>query len=257
MEVTTAAGAGTFVTAEVPLSIAAAVDAAGAAVLPAASQYVIAGSGFTANATQVLLGTVPLQAAGGAPGPGEFSVDPAGTAITLVPRGAAQRDLSSPGPCRRHRVRPGPRAGHTMTASSEGAEPSWLTDVRLRVARRFLWLRALWAASGQPGDDVMAISHSEVDRTLTRRRAHGRGAPVLPGSAQAAGLSAAIDRLADFPPDPRWDHLVTTLGLTPQDANLLALALAAHAVPGMRRVFGYLQDDTAAADASIGLAAVL
>ena len=145
-----------------------------------------------------------------------------------------------------------------MTASSEGAEPSWLTDVRLRVARRVLWLRALWAASGQPGDDVMAISHSEVDRTL--QPAAGLTAAehrFYREDAQAAGLSAAIDRLADFPPDPRWDHLVTTLGLTPQDANLLALALAAHAVPGMRRVFGYLQDDTAAADASIGLAAVL
>jgi hypothetical protein len=88
MEVTTAVGAGTFVTAEVPLTIAAAVDAAGGAVLPAAAQYVIAGSGFTANATQVLLGTVPLQVAGGAPGPGEFSVGPAGTAITLVPPAA-------------------------------------------------------------------------------------------------------------------------------------------------------------------------
>jgi hypothetical protein len=145
-----------------------------------------------------------------------------------------------------------------MTASSEGAEPSWLTDVRLRVARRVLWLRALWAASGQPGDDVMAISHSEVDRTL--QPTAGLTAAehrFYREDAQAAGLTVAIDRLADSPPDPRWDHLVTTLALTPQDANLLALALAAHAVAGMRRVFGYLQDDTTAADASIGLAAAL
>ena len=82
---TTAGGAGTLSTAEVPLTVAAGVDAAGGAVLPAAARYVITGNGFTANATQVLLGTVPLQPAGGAPGPGEFSVDPAGTAITLIP----------------------------------------------------------------------------------------------------------------------------------------------------------------------------
>ena len=88
IEVTTAGGAGTFSTAGVPLSVAAAVDAAGGAVLAAAAQYVIAGSGFTANATQVLLGTVPLQPAGGGPGPGEFSVNPAGTAITLIPPAA-------------------------------------------------------------------------------------------------------------------------------------------------------------------------
>ena len=75
--------------------------------------------------------------------------------------------------------------------------------------------------------------------------------------ARAAVLTDALDRLADSVPDPRWDHLVTTLGLTPRDANLLALALAADAVPGMRRVFGYLQDDTAPADASPGLAAAL
>ena len=36
----------------------------------------------------MLLGTVPLQPAGGAPGPGEFSVNPAGTAITLIPPAA-------------------------------------------------------------------------------------------------------------------------------------------------------------------------
>jgi len=85
MEASSVAGAGTVSTAEVPLTVAAGVDAAGGAVLPAAAQYVITGSGFTANATQVLLGTLPLQPAGGAPGPGEFSVDPAGTAITLIP----------------------------------------------------------------------------------------------------------------------------------------------------------------------------
>jgi ATPase family associated with various cellular activities (AAA) len=140
----------------------------------------------------------------------------------------------------------------------DGAEPAWLTDVRLRVARRVLWARVLWAASRHPGDEAMAISHSEVDRTL-------QPGPSLEAAERrfyredttAAGLTEAIDRLAASVPDPRWDHLVNVLGLTPQDANLLALALTADAIPGMRRVFGYLHDDTVAADASIGLAAAL
>lgn len=145
-----------------------------------------------------------------------------------------------------------------MTSGSDNAEPTWLTDVRLRVARRVLWLRAWWAASPYPEDGAMAISHSEVDRTLqpvaSLEAAEQR---FYREDTTAAGVTEALDRLADSAPDPRWDHLVTTFGLTPQDANLLSLALAAHAIPGIRRVFGYLHDDTAAADASIGLAAAL
>ena len=88
LEVTPAGGTSAVSTAAVPLTVAASVDAAGGAVLPAAGQYVIAGTGFTAGATQVLLGTVPLQAAEGTPGAGEFTVNSAGTAITLIPPAA-------------------------------------------------------------------------------------------------------------------------------------------------------------------------
>ncbi|MGH3150236.1 MAG: hypothetical protein ACRDOB_05850, partial [Streptosporangiaceae bacterium] len=139
-----------------------------------------------------------------------------------------------------------------------GAEPAWLTDVRLRVARRVLWLHAAWAASRYPDDAAMAISHSEVDRTLqpavTLQAEEKR---FYREDGAAAGLTDALARLADTDPDPRWQHLVGVLGLTPQEENLLALALAAHAVPGMRRVYGYLQDEPAPADASAGLAAAL
>jgi ATPase family associated with various cellular activities (AAA) len=104
----------------------------------------------------------------------------------------------------------------------------------------------------------MAISHSEVDRTLQPATSLAiEEQRFYREDTRAAELTEAIDRLTDGAPDPRWDRLVTTLGLTPRDANLLALALAAHAVPGMRRVFGYLHDDMTAADASIWLAAAL
>ena len=111
------------------------------------------------------------------------------------------------------------------------------------MARRVLWLRALWAGSHYQGEGAMAISHSEVDRTIApaselalaeRRFYREDGA--------AAVISGALDRLTDAGPDPRWTHLADTLGLTAPDANLLALALAAEAVPGMRRVYGYLYD---------------
>src|SRR5262249_21726591 len=133
-----------------------------------------------------------------------------------------------------------------------------LTDVRLRTARRVLWLRALWAGSRYSGESAMAISHSEVDRTVSPASelavAEHRFYREDPA---AASLSDALDRLQDAAPDLRWHHLVRTLSLTEADANLLALALAAEAIPGMRRVYGYLNDSTAAADASAALARTL
>jgi hypothetical protein len=86
LEVTTARSASAFSTSDVPLTVAASVTPAVPPLLTG-PPYVVAGTGFTANDTQVLLGTVALQpaAAGGAVGPGEFTINPAGTAITLLP----------------------------------------------------------------------------------------------------------------------------------------------------------------------------
>ena len=77
---------GTFSTQAVPLSIAPGVSAAGGPLLPAAPSYTVTGTGFAATGTEVLLGTIPLQQAGAAaPAAGQFSVNAAGTALTLVP----------------------------------------------------------------------------------------------------------------------------------------------------------------------------
>jgi AAA+ superfamily predicted ATPase len=141
---------------------------------------------------------------------------------------------------------------------AEHVEPGWLTEVRLRAARRVLWLRSLWASSRYPGEDTMAISHSEVDQVM-----------LPPGElalaerhfyredATAAAVSGALDRLVGAAPDPQWEHLTRTLGLSAADASLLALALAAEAVPDLRRVYGYLRDDTGPGDASPALAGEL
>jgi MoxR-like ATPase len=137
-------------------------------------------------------------------------------------------------------------------------EPAWLTEVRLRARLRALWLRALWAAGRYPGEDAMAISHSEVDRAMAPAgelaRAESR---FRREDTTAAPVSAALDRLLAAGPDPRWEHLTSTLGLSAADACLLALALAAEAVPELRRVYGYLSDETGPADASPALAAAL
>lgn len=148
--------------------------------------------------------------------------------------------------------------GAGMTGAPEPAEPGWLAEVRLRAARRALWQRSLWAGSRYPGEDAMAISHSEVDRamapageiTAAERLFYAR-------DAGAAAVSEALAQLLDAGPDPRWDHLTSTLGLSVPDANLLALALAAEAAPELRRVYGYLHDDTGACDASPALAGAL
>jgi hypothetical protein len=138
-------------------------------------------------------------------------------------------------------------------------EPAWLADVRLRALRRVAWLRECWSRGGYGDESAMAISHSEVDRALAppavlaeEERAFYRRDPI------ARPLSAALDSLADRPADGEpWRHLVTCLQLTAPEANLLALALAAEAIPALRRVYGYLQDETGGSDATPGLAACL
>jgi hypothetical protein len=145
-----------------------------------------------------------------------------------------------------------------MTAHPDHMEPGWLTEVRVRVARRVLWLRAMWADSQYPGEGAMAISHSEVDRTVGFAGNLGSAERrFYADDAAAADLTAALGHVATAEPDSQWARLIRSLGLSAREANVLALALAADAIPGMRRVFGYLNDYTGACDASAALAATL
>jgi len=140
-----------------------------------------------------------------------------------------------------------------------GPEPAWLAGVRLRALRRVTWLRECWSRGGYGDESAMAISHSEVDRALMLPAAlAGEEQAFYRRDRTAASLSAALDSLAVRPAegDP-WQHLVTCLELTAPEANLLALALAAEAIPALRRVYGYLQDETGGSEATPGLAACL
>lgn len=154
---------------------------------------------------------------------------------------------------------PGLVEGGASWPGQASREPAWLADVRLRALRRVAWLRECWSRGGYGDESAMAISHSEVDRALAppaalaeEEQAFYRRDPI------ARPLSAALDSLADRPADSEpWRHLVTCLQLTAPEANLLALALAAEAIPALRRVYGYLQDETGGSDATPGLAACL
>jgi hypothetical protein len=112
-----------------------------------------------------------------------------------------------------------------------GAEPLWLTEVRLRAARRVLWLRHLWSGRQYEGEHLLAISHSEVDRAL---------AP--PGEAAAAALNPAVARVFGYlldvteAADPTPALAATLFDLTGQppgsDSALLRWLLAEPVVSG-------------------------
>ena len=145
-----------------------------------------------------------------------------------------------------------------LPADPDDWEPTWITEIRLRAARQVRWLRQLWASHRYEGEHLLTISHSEVDRALLppgELRSAERA--FYQSDEQAAALSAAIDALAQGPPDPRWQHLVTALGLTPPEAHLAGLCLVAALDPALRRVFGYLLDLQEPAGPTPGLTARL
>ena len=150
------------------------------------------------------------------------------------------------------------RTGGPAGAGPGAAEPRWLTDVRLRASRRVLWLRHLWSQPGYEGEHLLAISHSEVDRALTPPgQAADAEQSFYRSDERAAAIGAQIAALAGQPGDARLDHLIITLGLSPADAALFTLAVAAAADPAIGRVFGYLLDVAGTADPTPSLAAEL
>jgi ATPase family associated with various cellular activities (AAA) len=135
------------------------------------------------------------------------------------------------------------------------AEPRWLAEVRLRAARRVLWLRCLWAQPGYQNEHLLAISHSEVDRTVAPPAETARAERAFYQSDEQA--SAITAQLGDHPADTLLGHLAARLGLSRADTALFALAAAAAADPGLARVFGYLLDTAQPADPTPALASAL
>jgi AAA+ superfamily predicted ATPase len=137
-------------------------------------------------------------------------------------------------------------------------EPRWLAEVRLRSARRVLWLRHLWSEHHYGNEHLLAISHSEVDWALApAAEAVEAEQAFYRSDEQAAALSAELAALAGEPGDTCFEHVAETLGLSPMDRALFALTVARAGDPAIARVFGYLLDLTEAADPTPALAAGL
>lgn len=128
--------------------------------------------------------------------------------------------------------------------------------IRLRSLRRVQWLRDLWEKTAYEGSQGMAITHAEVDRILadpgemaSKEKAFYENLVEESEQIQTADCEAAQD--------PRWSQLCGEFGLSEYERDLLSLALASEILPGLRRVFGYLNDDNAACLPNIYLAASL
>jgi ATPase family associated with various cellular activities (AAA) len=139
-----------------------------------------------------------------------------------------------------------------------GAEPLWLTEVRLRAARRVLWLRHLWSGHQYESEHLLAISHSEVDRALASPAEAAEAEQAFYRSDErAAAITAQLGVLTGRSGDGMLGHLAGTLGLSSADMALFMLAAAAALNPAVARVFGYLLDAAEAADPTPALAVAL
>ena len=136
-----------------------------------------------------------------------------------------------------------------------GTADCLLTLVRLRCRRLAAWMEQLWRAGGTSPDQGQTIGGAEVARLLSPREVRADEAAFY---AQSPGLAAEIEeagrQLAD---DPVWTTMTQAFALTREEADLLALAVAAELDPGLTRVFAYLHDDTRMTDATPWLAARL
>ena len=146
----------------------------------------------------------------------------------------------------------------SVVAAPAVTEPRWLVDVRLRARRRMLWCRELWARRLYIDEESLAITHSEVELALAAPDSLTRAEQEFQATNEhAQGLTAEIEALAQQATDPRWDRLCSELELELAEQELLALALAAELVPALRRVYGYLRDETLPIDPTPALVADL
>lgn len=143
----------------------------------------------------------------------------------------------------------------SVVAVRTTTEPTWLGEVRLRALRRVLWCRELWERNRYVDEDGLAISHSEVELVLLPREQLAIAeADFAASDERARQLTAELEALAE---DESWARLCSELELARPERALLALALAAELVPALRRVYGYVQNETAPLDATPALVADL
>ena len=128
--------------------------------------------------------------------------------------------------------------------------------IRLRALRRLQWLRHLWEKTAWESDQGLAISHAEVDRILADSDAMANQEKAFYANlVKESQLIEAAD--CEAGQDPRWAQLCGQFGLSEYESDLLSLALAAEILPGLRRVYGYVNDDPTACHPNVHLASSL
>ena len=130
--------------------------------------------------------------------------------------------------------------------------------VRLRAARKTLWMRKLWSALPETGHPA-AIPDQEVDLILSEDHDSPEAETQFYRTDQyACDLSAQIERaernLCQFEP---WSRLATAFELTSAEQGLLLLALAVVIDPSLGRVYAYLLDQVEMTQATPRLANAL
>jgi uridine kinase len=124
-------------------------------------------------------------------------------------------------------------------------EPVFLTRVRLRAQRRLLWLQKIWSPQLTEGAAGLAITPAEVDQIVMspeERLADERSFYL--GNDEARHLGDQIREIDQKAwPDAAWQQLRDQFDLSPEEIDLLTVAVAADFNPSLRRVYGYLHDD--------------
>lgn len=128
------------------------------------------------------------------------------------------------------------------TPSSRSAHPI-CEVVRLRAARRVLWLRNVWS-SDTPSPSGPAVSDEEIDRLLGSRMKGGRDEDDFYESDHRAAqlgdaIRAAERHLQDWEP---WTSLLEAFTLTEPERILLLSAVALTLEPSLGRAYAYLHD---------------
>jgi hypothetical protein len=129
-----------------------------------------------------------------------------------------------------------------------------LQRLRVRTRRHVLWLRHLWSSQQALPAQGLAITDDDVDRTLADPEALCLEKQRFYQADQCVRLTQEIarwDRQAAA--DPRWLKITQTFDLTPEESDLLSLAVAVEADPWWRRVCGYLHDDATATHPTLWL----
>src|SRR5262249_10709670 len=96
-------------------------------------------------------------------------------------------------------------------AAPTSAEPRWLAEVRLRAARRVLWMRHLRSDQGYRDERSLAIGQGEVDRALApMSTAADAERAFYQANEQAKELTATIGALNGSRADAQLEHIVAT-----------------------------------------------